>query len=104
VRREPEPNINPQDEIINLLKEQLEQVRKELEFKNKQIEELQAQLKASSERETNYQHLLNQQQTLNGMDKQKILLLENETTKKKKGIFGIFKKKDKENNVNGEGE
>lgn len=90
--------------IIDILQNQVKQLTAEIEFKNKQIEELQTQLKASSERETNYQHLLNQQQTLNGMDKQKILLLENETTKKKKGFFGIFKKKDKENKVNGEGE
>lgn len=99
-----EKTENNQNEIAEIYKKQVEYLTAEIEIKNKQIEELQAQLKASSERETNYQHLLNQQQTLNGMDKQKILLLENETTKKKKGIFGIFKKKYKENNVNGEGE
>ena len=78
------------NEIINILKEQIEQQRKEIEFKNKQLEDLTEQLKASSERETNYQTLLNQQQQLTAAEKQKVLLLEDN---QKKGFFGIFKKK-----------
>ena len=81
-------------DIIKLLKEQIEEQRKEIEFKNKQLEDLTEQLKASSERETNYQTLLNQQQQLTAADKQKILQLESAAAKKK-GLFNIFKKKGK---------
>lgn len=84
------------DDIIIILKGQVEQLQKELEIKNKQIEELTNRLKESSERETNFQTLLNQQQQLTATEKQRILQLESETMKKKRGIFGIFKKKEKE--------
>ena len=80
------------NEIINILREQIEQQRKEIEFKNKQLEDLTEQLKASSERETNFQMLLNQQQQLTAAEKQKVLLLEDN---QKKGFFGIFKRKGK---------
>ena len=95
-----------QNKIVEILQEQIKQLQNEIDFKNKEIEKLQKQLEESSNRETNYQQLLNQQQQLNGIEKQRVLQLEQETqtTKKKKGIFGIFKKKYKENNVNGEGE
>ena len=82
-----------ESEIVKLLKQQVEQQQKEIDIKNKQIEELTIQLKASSERETNYQTLLNNQQQLTAAEKQKVLLLED---KKKKGFFGIFRKKGKE--------
>ena len=87
---------NEQNEIAEIYKKQVEYLTAEIEVKNKQIEELQERLKASSERETNYQQLLNQQQQLNGIDKQRVLQLEAETqtTKKKKGIFGIFRRKE----------
>ena len=87
-----EENPHQENEIINILREQIEQQRKEIEFKNKQLEDLTEQLKASSERETNYQTLLNQQQQLTAAEKQKVLLLEDN---QKKGFFGIFKKKGK---------
>ena len=85
-----------QNEIAEIYKKQVEYLTAEIEVKNKQIEELQERLKASSERETNYQQLLNQQQQLNGIDKQRVLQLEAETqtAKKKKGIFGIFRRKE----------
>ena len=87
---------NNQNEIAEIYKKQVEYLTAEIEVKNKQIEELQERLKASSERETNYQQLLNQQQQLNGIDKQRVLQLEAETqtAKKKKGIFGIFRRKE----------
>ncbi len=87
---------NEQNEIAEIYKKQVEYLTAEIEVKNKQIEELQERLKASSERETNYQQLLNQQQQLNGIDKQRVLQLEAETqtAKKKKGIFGIFRRKE----------
>ena len=87
---------NDLNEIAEIYKKQVEYLTAEIEVKNKQIEELQERLKASSERETNYQQLLNQQQQLNGIDKQRVLQLESETqtTKKKKGIFGIFRRKE----------
>ena len=82
----------PDSDIINILKEQIEQLKKELEFKNKQLEDLTEQLKASSERETNYQTLLNQQQQLTAAaEKKEMLLLEEKN--KKKGFFSRFKKK-----------
>ena len=70
---------NEQNEIAEIYKKQVEYLTAEIEVKNKQIEELQERLKASSERETNYQQLLNQQQQLNGIDKQRVLQLEAET-------------------------
>ncbi len=81
-----------ENEIIKILKEQIEQQQKEIEFKNKQLDDLTEQLKASSERETNYQTLLNQQQQLTAAEKQKVLLLEDN---QKKCFFGIFKRKGK---------
>ena len=63
---------NNQNEIAEIYKKQVEYLTAEIEVKNKQIEELQERLKASSERETNYQQLLNQQQQLNGIDKQRV--------------------------------
>ena len=88
---------------VEHLNKQVEYLTAEIEVKNKQIAELQEQLKASSERETNYQLLLNQQQQLNGIDKQRVLQLEQETqtAKKKKGIFGVFSRKQKEDENNG---
>lgn len=88
-----EENQVQENEIIILLKEQIEQQKKEIEFKNKQLEDLTEQLKASSERETNYQTLLNQQQQLTAAEKQKVLLLEEN---RNKGFFGLFRKKEKE--------
>ena len=87
---------NDLNEIAEIYKKQVEYLTAEIEVKNKQIEELQERLKASSDRETNYQQLLNQQQQLNGIDKQRVLQLEAETqtAKKKKGIFGIFRRKE----------
>ena len=87
---------NDLNEIAEIYKKQVEYLTAEIEVKNKQIEELQERLKASSERETNYQQLLNQQQQLNGIDKQRVLQLEAETqtAKKKKGIFGIFRRRE----------
>lgn len=89
-----EEKKNEEDtEAIKLLKAQIEHLQKEIEFKNKQLEDLTEQLKASSERETNYQTLLNQQQQLTAIEKQKVLMLEE---KKKKGLFNRFKR-DKNN-------
>jgi predicted DNA-binding protein YlxM (UPF0122 family) len=102
---EPEEKENTYNQIIEIYQKQIELLTAEIEVKNRQIEELTTQLKASSERETNYQQLLNQQQQLNGIDKQRVLLLEEQTQteKKKKGVLGIFKRK-KENNSEYKGE
>ena len=93
---EPEEKENTYNQIIEIYQKQIELLTAEIEVKNRQIEELTAQLKASSERETNYQHLLNHQQQLNLTDKQRVLLLEEQTQieKKKKGILKIFQKKE----------
>lgn len=92
-KREPVLDLNA---ITEIYQKQIEYLTAELEVKNKQIEELTAQLKASSERETNYQTLLNNQQQLNVIDKKRVLQLEQETqtSKKKNGIFGIFRRKE----------
>jgi predicted DNA-binding protein YlxM (UPF0122 family) len=102
---ETEEKENTYNQIIEIYQKQIELLTAEIEVKNRQIEELTAQLKASSDRETNYQQLLNQQQQLNGIDKQRVLLLEEQTQaeKKKKGVLGIFKRK-KENNSEYKGE
>lgn len=102
---EAEEKENTYNQIIEIYQKQIELLTAEIEVKNRQIEELTAQLKASSDRETNYQQLLNQQQQLNGIDKQRVLLLEEQTQaeKKKKGVLGIFKRK-KENNSEYKGE
>lgn len=96
IEEETEEKENTYNQIIEIYQKQIELLTAEIEIKNKQIEELTAQLKASSERETNYQHLLNHQQQLNLTDKQRVLLLEEQTQteKKKKGILKIFQKKE----------
>lgn len=88
------------NDIISILKEQIEQQKREIEFKNKQIDNLMIQLKESSKRETNYQTLLNQQQQLTATEKQKILQLENKASanEKKRGIFSFFRKKEEKVN------
>ena len=96
---EAEEKENTYNQIIEIYQKQIELLTAEIEVKNRQIEELTAQLKASSDRETNYQQLLNQQQQLNGIDKQRVLLLEEQTQtqEKKQGILKIFqRKKEKE--------
>lgn len=92
---ETEEKENTYNQIIEIYQKQIELLTAEIEVKNRQIEELTAQLKASSERETNYQHLLNHQQQLNGIDKQRVLLLEEQTQtqEKKQGILKIFQRK-----------
>lgn len=70
---------NEKDEIIELLKQQLEE-------KDKQINSL-------LENITDLNKSLTQQQQLNYIDKQKILALESAEETKKKGIFNIFKKR-----------
>ena len=86
----PTESKTTESQIIEILREQIEAQRKEMEEKNKLIDTLAAQL----ERE---QQLLNQEQQLNLVNAQKILALEaaakpTEETKKK-GIFSIFKRK-----------
>lgn len=87
--------------IIDLLKSQIEAQQKELNEKNKQIQELMQQVSAA-------QQLINQEQQLHLIDKQKIMQLEDTISteaatepqeqppkaKKKKGIFGLFKRKE----------
>ena len=92
---EAEEKENTYNQIIEIYQKQIELLTAEIEIKNRQIEELTAQLKASSDRETNYQQLLNQQQQLNGIDKQRVLLLEEQTQtqEKKQGILKIFQRK-----------
>jgi hypothetical protein len=92
---EAEEKENTYNQIIEIYQKQIELLTAEIEVKNRQIEELTAQLKASSDRETNYQQLLNQQQQLNGIDKQRVLLLEEQTQtqEKKQGLLKIFQRK-----------
>lgn len=85
----------PQQEMIDFLKLQLENMQHELEEKNKTIADLLEQAKESSKRETQYQQLLDQQQKLTAIDKQKILALES-AAENKKGLFRFFGKKKKE--------
>lgn len=96
-KKEYQPKEEKQDssstaesKIIEILREQIEAQRKDIEEKNKLIDTLAAQL----ERE---QQLLNQEQQLNLVNHQKILALEaanKPKEKKKKGIFRIFNKRE----------
>ena len=64
----------------------IEMLENEIENKNKQIETLLNQL-------TDAHNLINQQQQLHLLDKQKILELEeSQSASKRKGIFNIFKR------------
>lgn len=76
-------NPQPKQEDKNII----EILEKEIESKNKQIETLLNQL-------TEAHTLINQQQQLHLLDKQKIKELEeSQTETKRKGIFNIFKRK-----------
>lgn len=88
-----EEKAAPEEDIILLLK-------KEIDIKNEQIEKLNKQLEESGKREERYQELLENQQKLAAMDRQKILQLES-AADKKRNIFNIFKRKQKGENDNG---
>lgn len=94
----PTESKTTESQIIEILREQIEAQRKDIEEKNKLIDTLAAQL----ERE---QQLLNQEQQLNLVNTQKILALEAAATEeanieipteetKRKGIFSIFRRKE----------
>lgn len=101
VYEEVEEKAAPDSDIILLLKEQVERQQKELDAKNQHIEKLNKQLEESSKREERFQVLLENQQKLAAMDRQKILELESAEQKKKRNIFSIFKRKEKGDNANG---
>lgn len=67
--------LNVYDTLVNSLKEQIESQSKELEVKNKQIEDL--------------NRALNNQQGLTGQLQERLLLLPEPKTKKKK-FLGVF--------------
>ena len=92
LRHKPKEKASAEQSIVELLKQQLEMIQKELDEKNKTIAELLEQLKECSSRETQYQQLLDHQQQLTAMEKQKILALE-DAAFKKRGLFGLFGKK-----------
>ena len=70
--------------VIDTLNAQIVAYRKEIETKDKQIADLTALMKSNAQ-------MLNQQQQLNLMDKQKILQLESAEDKKKRKFFDLFK-------------
>ena len=73
--------------VIEILREQIEILRKDNEGKDKQIAELHERLAES-------QKMIDQQQKLSMADKQQILLLEEQTRtnkEKSRGLFGWFK-------------
>ena len=70
--------------VIDTLTAQIVAYRKEIETKDKQIADLTELMKSNAQ-------MLNQQQQLNLMDKQKILQLESAEDKKKRKFFDLFK-------------
>lgn len=81
--------VNDQEslsKVIDILNEQILAYRKELEVKDKQIENLTELMKSNAQ-------MLNQQQQLSLMDKQKILQLESAEDKKKRNLFTWLKNK-----------
>lgn len=70
--------------VIDTLTAQIIAYRKEIETKDKQIADLTELMKSNAQ-------MLNQQQQLNLMDKQKILQLESAEDKKKRKFFDLFK-------------
>lgn len=89
---------NSNNNILDILKEQLEGQRKDIEDKNQQIKDLMERLAEANK-------IINQQQQLHLLDKQKILELESasisaslspHTESKRKSIFSIFRKKEKQ--------
>ena len=100
IEEEKEENVSPPlNDIVILLKEQIETLKKALEGKEEEIQRLSAQNKKLYEMLENQQRMTEQQQQLSALDKKNILLLE-ERVSKKKGIFGWFNKK-KGEEVNG---
>ena len=79
--------------VITILQEQLEQERKSNEKKDIMISELNERLAES-------QRMLDQQQKLSMLDKQRILQLEQTTTtnEKRKSIFDFFKRRNEKEN------
>ena len=105
--QEETPQENPKEEkaaddvLLTMLQQQLEVMQRELEIKNKQIENLNDRLAEAN-------NLINQQQQLQLLDKQKIAALEaaaeeaeaakaeetkQEEEPKKRVFFGLFKKR-----------
>lgn len=77
--------VEPQE--VEQLKERIEEQKEQLKTKDDLINNLMEQLKQQT-------NLLDQQQKLHAMDKQKILMLEEKTSRKR--IFNLFKRKNKE--------
>ncbi|MBQ7977330.1 MAG: hypothetical protein IJ301_01850, partial [Clostridia bacterium] len=83
-----EENQESFNHVIKVLREQLEFQRKELEIKNKQIADLLEIVKGNGQ-------TLNQQQTLNLVDKREILKIESAENKQKNKnkLFNWFNKR-----------
>ena len=77
--------------VIDTLTAQIISYRKEIETKDKQIETKDKQIADLTELMKSNAQMLNQQQQLNLMDKQKILQLESAEDKKKRKFFDLFK-------------
>lgn len=77
--------VEPQE--IEQLKERIEEQKEQLKAKDDLINSLMEQIKTQT-------NLLNQEQQLNLLNQQKILMLEEKTSHK--GIFNLFKRKNKE--------
>lgn len=74
-------------EYTEHLKQQVEEQKEQLKAKDNIINSLMEQIKTQT-------NLLNQEQQLNLLNQQKILMLEEKTSRK--GIFNLFKRKNKE--------
>lgn len=88
----------PLDDIIFLLNEQIDTLKRALESKEEEVKRLTAQNERLYKMLEDQQRMTEHQQQLSALDKKNILLLEEKINKKKKGIFGWFNRKEVEEN------
>ena len=93
-QEKPQENNNYTETLLKLLQEQLDGQRKDIESKDKHIEELTKRLAEANQ-------IIDQQQKLHLLDKQKILELEAATQEQQeqKSFFSFFKRKAKNNDT-----
>lgn len=88
----------PLDDIIFLLNEQIDTLKRALESKEEEVKRLTEQNERLYKMLEDQQRMTEQQQQLSALDKKNILLLEEKINKKKKGLFHWFNRKEVEEN------
>lgn len=91
----PVKTASPKEETVDIKEffiNQLQEKDRQIQEKDRQIQEKDNQLNSALERLAEANRLLDQQQKLNAADKSKILELESQEQKRKRGLFGFFRK------------